>query len=231
MGYRLIRIFVSLIVRLMARLTVIGLENAPLDANIVIASNHIGRLDAFLIYTFTKRQDVIMMVAEKYRENRVLSWLADRMNVVWVDRFNADFGAVRTTLNRLKNGGILVLAPEGTRSPNGVLQEGRPGAGYLASRAGVPIVPIALIGSDDAIVRRNLRRLKRTPITARVGKSFTLPPIPTKDRELALRSYTDEMMCRIAALLPPERRGFYADHSRLKELLDEDAAPTEIHAG
>lgn len=231
MGYRLIRSFVKLILRLTARISVVGMESAPMDASFVLAANHIGRLDALLIYTFTERQDVILMVAEKYRKLPLIPWFADQMRVVWVDRFNADFAAVRATLTRLKNGGVLVLAPEGTRSKNGALQEGHAGASYLAVRAGVPVLPVALIGSDDEIVKRYLLRLRRTPITIRVGEPFLLPPLPSKDRDAALRRYTDEMMCRIAVLLPPERRGFYADHPRLMELLEDEAEVVGVRAG
>jgi 1-acyl-sn-glycerol-3-phosphate acyltransferase len=142
------------------------------------------------------------------------------LNVIWVDRFNADFSAIREALSRLKKGGALVLAPEGTRSKTGALIEGRPGISYLAAKAGVPIVPVAIVGSEDKVVVSYLKRLRRAPITIRIGEPFTLPPVPVKDREAALQQYTDEIMCRIAALLPVEYRGVYTDHPRLKELLE-----------
>lgn len=223
MGRKITYFLINLIFRLVARLEVIDRQNAPLDESFVLVSNHIGRLDAALIYHFSQRRDIIMLVAEKYRKIPLVPWFVKQLDGIWVDRFNADFGAVRETLNRLKQGGMLVLAPEGTRSPSGKLQRGRPGASYLAARAEVPIVPVALVGSEDANVMANLRRLKRTSITVRVGKPFRLPPLPKKDRDAALEAYTDEIMCRIAALLPPEKRGVYADHSRLRELLLEEA--------
>jgi 1-acyl-sn-glycerol-3-phosphate acyltransferase len=222
MGPRIAHFIANLILRLTSRLIVNGIENVPFQDSFVMASNHIGRLDAILIYAFTRRRDVIMLAAEKYRKTPLISWLARQLDVVWVDRFNADFSAVRETLNRLKKGGVLVLAPEGTRSSDGKLQPGRAGASYLAAKAGVPILPVALIGSDDEIVKRNLRRLKRTTIIATVGPAFTLPPLRGKDRDALLAQYTDEIMCQIAALLPPERRGAYADHPRLLELLAQE---------
>ena len=66
--------------------------------------------------------------------------------------------------------------------------------------------------------------MRRSHIVARAGKAFTLPPITGKEREQALQDETDEIMCRIAAMLPENYRGFYADHPRLKELLEEDHA-------
>jgi 1-acyl-sn-glycerol-3-phosphate acyltransferase len=160
-----------------------------------------------------------MLVAEKYREIPLVPWLVRLLDGIWVDRFNADLGAVRQALTRLRKGGVLVLAPEGTRSKTGALVRGWPGAGYLASKAGTPIVPVALVGTEDKDVVSNLRLLKRSPVVARAGKPFTLPELPLKDREALLETYTDEIMCRIAALLPPVYRGIYSDHPRLQELL------------
>lgn len=221
MGYHLVRFLIRLVLRLAVRLEVIGLENAPLDESFVLVANHVGRLDAILIYGFTKRRDIIMLVAEKYQKIPLVKWLADQLDVIWVDRFNADFAAVRQTLTRLKQGGVLVLAPEGTRSPSGALQEGRAGASYLALKAGAPLVPVALIDSDDALVFGALRRLRRPKVTIRVGRPFHLPPSSGRPSDEFLAQCTDEIMCRIAALLPPERRGVYAEHPRLKALLAE----------
>lgn len=221
MGRKITFFVINLVLRLATRIRVINRENAPLDQSFVLASNHIGRLDAALVYHFSQRRDIIMIVAEKYRKIPLIPWFVKQLDGIWVDRFNADFAAVRETLNRLKKGGVLVLAPEGTRSPTGKLQKAWAGAGYLAAKAGVPIVPVALLGSEDANVMAHLRRLKRPEITIRVGQAFRLPPFPRQDREAVLQAYTDEIMCHIAALLPPERRGEYAQHPRLKALLEE----------
>jgi 1-acyl-sn-glycerol-3-phosphate acyltransferase len=99
------------------------------------------------------------------------------------------------------------------------LIEAKPGVSYLASRLGSPIVPVALTGTEDKNVFGNLKRLRRSHFTVKAGPAFTLPPLPRENRDEALRQYTDEIMCHIAALLPERYRGFYADHPRLKELL------------
>lgn len=94
-----------------------------------------------------------------------------------------------------------------------------PGASYLAARAGFPILPVALTGTDGKTIFGNLKRLRRSHITVTGGTAFTLPPLPARDRDAALQQYTDEIMCHIAALLPEAMRGVYAGHPRLKELL------------
>ena len=221
MGYKLARFLINLFVRISARKEVYGLEYLPQEGSFVVAANHLGRLDAFYTYYLLDRDDIIMLAAEKYQKLGIARWFARQLNAIWVDRFNADVAAMRAALKRLKAGGVLVLAPEGTRSKTGMLQQARPGGSYLAAKAGVPIIPVGLTGTEDAHVMAQLRRFRRPHVVIRAGEPFTLPPIPRENREAALQGYTDEIMCRIASLLPPSYRGVYADHPRLKELLAE----------
>ena len=117
MTYRLTRFLIRLLYRLVARVEVVGAEHVPASGGLVAVTNHVGRLDAGMPYCLMDRPDIIMLVAEKYRRVVVWRWLARALDGVWVDRFNADMAAVRTCLRRLKKGGVLVIAPEGTRSP------------------------------------------------------------------------------------------------------------------
>ena len=219
MLFSIIRIFDRLLLRLLARLEVENLENLPTRGAYIAVANHMGRLDAALVYDVIKRRDIIIFVAEKYRRYALIRWIVRQLDAIWLDRYNADIAALREVLARLKKGWALAMAPEGTRSKTGTLLPGRPGARYLAAKSGVLVILVGGIGTEDWRVKQNLRRLRRTEVLLRVGKPFTLPPLPVKDREAALAAYTDEIMCQIAALLPPEQRGAYADHPRLKELL------------
>jgi 1-acyl-sn-glycerol-3-phosphate acyltransferase len=219
MGYRLARLIIMLLIRLIARVRVIGKENVPNQGAYIAASNHIGRLDAPLVYYLLNRKDILMLVAEKYRSNVFFRWFVKALDAIWIDRFNADFAALRAALNRLKQGWVVVVAPEGTRSLSGKLDEARPGTSYLAVKSGVPVVPVAVTGTHDPDVLAELRRLRRLDITIRIGKPMVFPPVKGEDREAALKADTDEIMCQIAALLPDQMRGVYADHPRLHELL------------
>jgi len=139
---------------------------------------------------------------------------------MFVDRYNADIHAIRETLRRLQQGQVFTITPEGTRSRSGNLIEAKPGGIYLAWKAGVPVLPVALTGTEDALVVERLKHFKRLEIKAIAGKPFTLPQeVKGKGRDATMQQYTDEVMCRIAALLPEDRRGVYAQHPRLKELL------------
>ena len=91
------------------------------------------------------------------------------------------------------------------------------GAAYLAHLTDAPIVPLAITGTEKA--GRDLLHLRRPRLTIRVGIPFTLPPISDDDRSAGLRRNTNEIMCRIAAMLPPQYHGVYADFPRLRELL------------
>jgi 1-acyl-sn-glycerol-3-phosphate acyltransferase len=219
MGHKFARFVVFVLLHLVSHMEVQGYERVPTSGSFIVASNHLGRLDVPLVYYFLNRKDIIMMVAEKYYENRILRWFFNLLDVIWVDRYHADLGAMRAALKRLRQGQVLTIAPEGTRSKTEALLPGRPGVSYLAAKAQVPIIPVAVTGTEDAHVKACLRRLRRTHILIRVGMPFTLPPLKGGDREAALAEYTDEIMCRIGALLPPNYRGVYADHPRLKELL------------
>jgi 1-acyl-sn-glycerol-3-phosphate acyltransferase len=162
-----------------------------------------------------------MMVAEKYEKVALWRWVGQKLDVIWLNRFEADIHALRETTRRLRKGGILAVAPEGTRSPTEALQEGKPGAAFLAAKAQVPLIPVGLTGTEDRLVKARLRRFRRLNITLRAGEPFTLPPIDRKNREAYLATQTEEIMCRISAVLPEKYRGVYADHPRLEELLSD----------
>jgi 1-acyl-sn-glycerol-3-phosphate acyltransferase len=217
--HKIFRFFVRLILHLIARVEITGFENIP-AGGFVIAANHIGRLDAALAYYTLDRPDIIMVVAEKYEKYAIFRWLVRLINGMFVDRYNADIHAIRETLRRLQQGQVFTITPEGTRSRSGNLIEAKPGGIYLAWKAGVPVLPVALTGTEDAVVKERLKHFRRLNIKIVAGLSFMLPQaVKGRDRDAVMQQYTDQVMCRIAALLPPERRGVYAEHPFLKELL------------
>ena len=180
-----------------------------------------------LTYYFIDREDIIMILAEKHQNRKFINWIAGQLNATFIDRYNADLSTTRKVLRRLEEGAVMAVAPEGTRSPDGCLQKGRMGASFLASKAGAPVLPAAVIGTEDAMVKSKLLHFQRVPITLWIGEPFTIPPISGSNRREKLQEYTDEIMCHIAALLPEERRGHYANHPRVKELLGAQADTEE----
>ncbi|OQY83536.1 MAG: hypothetical protein B6D40_06865 [Anaerolineae bacterium UTCFX3] len=217
-----LRWLIRSLLHLIARVDVRGYENLPTEESYVLATNHIGILDAILPFVALNRWDIYIPVAEKWEKNRFLNWLGNYFNFVFIDRFNPDIKAMRKLIRLMEDGNALGISPEGTRSRVGSLIEAKPGVTYLATKLNRPIVPVAITGTEDKALLGNLKRLRKSRITVTAGPYFTLPPIPRENRDEALKQSTDEIMCRIAALLPEKYRGVYAEHPRTKELLGDD---------
>ena len=210
------------LVKILTKFNIENGENLPAQGGVLVTTNHLSRLDTPFLLTITDRNDLVAIVAKKYRRRPFFKWILGKIGtMVWMDRENTDFAAIREALDYLRQGAMVGIAPEGTRSQetNGLL-EGKQGAALLAARANVPIVPVGIVGSEK--VNSGWARLQRPPVTIRVGTPYLLPPMDRDNRQAWLTQYTDEIMCRIAQLLPENYRGFYVDHPRLKELLAEN---------
>lgn len=178
-----------------------------------------SRLDIPVLFITPNRPEITALVTTKYLKYPLLRWFIVTAEGIWLDRDTADFSAFRKAVEALKQGKALGIAPEGTRSQTAKLIEGKPGTALLALRTGVPIVPVAIVGTEDGMSK--LLRLKRPRITAEYGKPIIPPKLDRSNREGQLQNLTVEVMCRIAAMMPQKYHGFYADHPRLKELLAE----------
>lgn len=217
MIYRFVRFLNRLMLGMILHLKVIGTEKVPVSGAFIVAANHLGVLDPLLVYYLLDRQDIIMMVAEYHSKYAFRRWLVRIVRAVFVDRYRADYTVLREVLERLKSGEVLIIAPEGTRSKSGSLKPGQAGTAYLGAKTGVPIVPVGVVGTEDRRIVANLKRLRRTRVTVQAGDSFTLQPLLRESRENLIQEYTDEIMCRIAILLPEEYRGVYANHPKLQD--------------
>jgi len=218
---RFLRWLIRVVVNLLAKVDAQGYENLPEKGGFVIAVNHLGFLDAPMAYYVLDSWNLFVPVAEKWEEIPILKWLGKHLNFIFIDRFNPDLGAVREMMKRMDEGQTLIIAPEGTRARDEKMAQGRPGVAYLASKMGWKILPVAIAGTEDRVFIDNLKHLRRTHIKLRAGKPFMLPPFPKENREEVLQGYTDEIMCRIAVMLPEKNRGHYAGHPRLKEFLND----------
>jgi 1-acyl-sn-glycerol-3-phosphate acyltransferase len=219
MNHDRLRKLFRLLLKLLARVEADGMENIPEEGGFILASNHLGTLDVPLIATHVMRNDATLLAAKKHRKNPLYRRMIDAVGGIWIDRYQADYGAMRSARAALRQGKMLGVAPEGTRSPTGALIEGKAGVAYLASLSGAPILPVGIRGTDRAAAE--LRRLRRPVVGIRFGRLFTLEPLDRNDREQELQRRTDEIMCRIAVLLPPQYWGVYAGHPRLEALLQD----------
>ena len=195
----------------------------PKEGGYMLAANHLGRLDSLVVYYVLDNDDLIHPLTDKYKK---YWWgrIAGRIfNVTWLTRGEADMSAMKEFISRLKKGGVMIIAPEGTRSKAASLLKAEPGAIYIASTAKVGIIPVALTGTEDADVIARLKRFQRLKLTISTDSEIYYPPdiraAKGADRDALLRESIDEVFCRIAALLPESYRGYYKDFPRVKELL------------
>ncbi len=214
------RWLIHAVLKIITRINVTGYENLPRKGGFVIAVNHLGILDAPMAYYSLDNWNLFIPVAEKWEENPLLRWLGKHLNFIFINRFKPDLKAMREMMKRMEEGQTLVIAPEGTRARDEKMAQGKPGVAYLASKMGWQIVPVAISGTEDRLLWGNLKRFRRTPIKITAGKPFTLPPFPKTNREVVLQEYADEIMCRIAVMLPERNRGYYSEHPRLHALLN-----------
>ena len=202
---------------LLSRLNVQGKENIPNHGGYIAAANHFSFIEVPLVYCLLSRDDASGLVAKKHQNNPLFRWLANAINGIWLNRKEIDTRALRAARDHLKGGGVLGIAPEGTRSQTGALLKGKTGVAFLADQAGVPILPVGVSGTWQ--ITKEILTLQRPRINVKFGAPFTFPPIDRRERDAGLKQNTDEIMCQIAALLPPENRGEYAEYPRVHELL------------
>jgi len=194
------------------RLRFEGLEHIPDGPGpLVLASNHLSNLDPMLFGGFFPHTLYAMAKKELF-PNRLLAWIWAGCNTFPVDRGSADRRALRIALDVLRRGGRLVLFVEGTRATQPGMKAAEPGVGFVLRRASaqgrpVRVLPAAVWGTEKALVKG--RRLpRRVPLHVRYGPVFT-PQVGAGHRDD--QAIADEVAAHIAALLPPEYRGHYAE--------------------
>jgi len=220
-GYWIVRATFDWIYRLVARVQVVGRENLEVDGSCLVVVNHFSVFDPPLLGTLLPRRSWAM-AAEKYRRHPLFGPILHLTGVIFVRRGTVDRRALGAALKVLRSSGVVVLAPEGTRSKTGQLQQAKEGAAYLASRTDPTIVPVAITGTEKMI--EALKHLRRERVRVVVGEPFRLPPAGGPVKGPQLTAYTDLIMCRMAALLPESYRGFYRDRCAS----DGTPLPTEI---
>ena len=194
-----------------------GIDNIPTSGGLIIATNHMSRVDIPVLFTIPLRPKMTALVTTKYLKYPLLRWFIVTAEGIWLDRDIADFGAIRKAVQKLDQGFAVGISPEGTRSSSGQLLEGKPGTALIALRAQVPILPVALIGTESAVAE--LRHFRKPHISVEYGKVIQPPRLDRDHREEQLSQLTTEIMCQIAAMMPEKYHGFYKDHPRLKEIL------------
>lgn len=206
--YRVVRGIIGFLLRLLSRFEVVGLEHVPTEGPYLFISNHLHWLDPPVLgVAFPYRAR--LFAAEKWERHWILGPFLRSLDAIFVNRGEVDRKALRRALAVLEGGGVVGLAPEGTRSRTGAMQQGRSGAAYMAYRAGVKLLPTVATGQEKLFP--SLWRFRRAQVRVVFGPPFEPPPVEGKASAAEVHGFAEEIMYRLAAMLPPEYRGVYQD--------------------
>jgi 1-acyl-sn-glycerol-3-phosphate acyltransferase len=183
------------------------LEKIPLKGPFIIAMNHISFLEVPLFYVDLAPRKVHGIAKKETWKNLITRILANCWDSISIDREGFTASTFRKVRNFLNQDRIIVIAPEGTRTGDGKLIKAHPGIISMAMLSDVPIIPVVHFGAES--FWKNIARFKRTPFTYRVGKPLR---ITTSEKNSRIRQeLVDQLMLRLAELLPPQYRGYYSD--------------------
>lgn len=174
--YRLLRGVMRLLVAIVlgpGLVHVEGLENVPRRGGALLVGNHVGAIDPPLTGALVPRVDVHYMAKSESFTSLPVRWLFRGFNAFPVVRGSADRVALRRTLDLLRAGHVVLVYPEGSRSPDARLGEPQPGVGFLARHGGVPVIPVAVWGTQR-VVRRGSWRIHRGHVHVRYGRPLLL---------------------------------------------------------
>jgi 1-acyl-sn-glycerol-3-phosphate acyltransferase len=191
-----------------------AIDEIPRVGPVILAANHISNADAVIIGAWLTKslgRRMHWLGKKEMFEWPVIGWVARNGGVHPVDRGAADVDAFRTAERVLAEGHVLMVFPEGTRSPTGELQKPKDGLAMLALRSAAPIVPIGISNTDRIWPKGSLLPRPGGHATMRVGRAFRLAEeLPAGlDRKAAKAAATDLIMRRIAELIDPRHRGPY----------------------
>jgi len=213
LAYTVVNSSIRSITRILCNVDDGQLVKVPKEGPLIIASNHINFMDISLLLSHLQPRKITGFVKTETWDNPVMAILFNLWGAIPIQRGEADAKAFRSGLEALRQGKILGIAPEGTRSGNGRLARGLPGIVLLASHSNAPILPLVYYGGER--LRDNINQFRRTDFHIRVGKVFRLSYVPGKiDRDMRGKM-VDEIMYQLAILLPEEYRGYYSDTTRL----------------
>ncbi len=199
-----------------------GLENVPRTGAVILAANHVSNLDPILAGAWTsdalKTRRIHWLGKRELFSWPIFGWVSALGGVHPVDRSTADVEAYRLATRILEKGYVLLIFPEGTRSPTGALGEAKDGMAQLALRTGAQILPIGINDSDTVWPkgRRLPSPFPRRRVLVRIGRPFLAADVvpPATERRAAKTAATTAIMGRIADLLEPRQRGAYAAAAR-----------------
>jgi 1-acyl-sn-glycerol-3-phosphate acyltransferase len=209
MIYKLVSILVKFGTEILCRIDAPDIHKVPQKGPLIVISNHTGQIEVAVFFGQLVPRPITGWAKMEAWDNAFLNWLFNLWGLIPVRRGEGDTSALRKAIKALEDGYIFGIAPEGTRNKTGRLKRALPGAVMLALHSGAPILPVVHWGGENFL--KNLARFKRTDFHIRVGEPFKLDLEGIKVNREIRQQIADEMMLRIAALLPQEYHGEYAN--------------------
>jgi 1-acyl-sn-glycerol-3-phosphate acyltransferase len=207
MMYKIVAFFVKWGVRVICRIDASGIEKIPLKGPVIGYANHSAMVEVPVFFGILQPRRITGWAKIELWDNWFFRWIFGLWNIIPIKRGEADTTALRRAVEALDEGYIFGLAPEGTRNVTGQLKRAHPGAVMLALHSGAPLIPIAHWGGEN--FTKNIKRLKRTDFHVRVGDPICLKLDGKRVTREMRQQIVDEMMYRLADLMPPEYRGEY----------------------
>ena len=197
-GYRLLRVFAALVIRPYFRLTVEGLERLP-DGPFILAPNHRSHIDPFVLQSVMPSRRIVYMMTREWYEKPAMHWFFRFMRCIAIEEGKNNRDAIERSVDVLQHGVVLGIFPEGRLVTDEALGDFNPGVAAIASRVGVPIVPVALLGTQVAYPR-GARFPKPRPVRIRIGAPIELGGRDGKRRE-KLRDVTTRLRDSVSELV------------------------------
>lgn len=220
MLYRFVAWIVKLATEILCRIDAPDIQSMPQRGPLIAISNHTGQLEVAVFFGQLQPRPITAWAKMEAWDNAFLNWLFNLWGLIPIRRGEGDTSALRKALKALEKGYIFGIAPEGTRNWTGKLQRAHPGAVMLATHSGATILPVAHWGGENFL--KNLAHFRRTDFHIRVGKPFRLRLDGVKITREIRQQIADEMMIRLAELLPPAYRGAYESAAVCEEFLTEE---------
>ncbi|HEY3291757.1 MAG TPA: lysophospholipid acyltransferase family protein [Anaerolineae bacterium] len=191
--------------RIVIRLEITGLSNVPVSGPVIVMINHVNFFDSVVVLASLGRSLTPMAKVEAFEEPWIRP-LVITYGAIPVHRGAVDTAAIRSAIQVLSEGGMILISPEGTRSPTGGLQLGQEGLAYLATKTHATVLPVGIVGTPS--VAPMLKHFKRAHVTITIGKGFIMETEGKPTRQ-DLHQLTENAMYQLAALLPESMRGVY----------------------
>ncbi len=207
MSERMINALLRTFFRICFKIDRSELYKVPEKGPLLMMVNHTSNLEGPMLYAFLQPRPLHAIAKQELWESKFMAYLMETWKSIPVDRENMGRSTMDACFKVLDEQHILAIAPEGTRSKDGNLQQGKGGVAFIAHKKNAPMIPVAVMGFEKT--KANMKRLKRTVISVKVGNPFEIIHKGGRLDAETREHLGDEIMLRLAELMPEEKRGYY----------------------